>query len=262
MIEMVIMKKIAFLLLFFGIVNYVFPQNVQLPILNIKAYLNDNEISGPIYQNIYQPPIQGTDYLGSFVRLTSIFGLLGAEIKIYNGIIEINGEKTGNIRINYINQNNVSVYSSLRGGEINERLTNNSIVLINNEYFINIGNVRYLINGALQQEDDRVILYTNDYERVDIPLTLNDCFLALDNLLNNEVKEDIKSSEIRDLIRYHMTLGMWIRNNWLRQSNNRITGVLFNNGIRHLDDMSQIIISGYHYYLNGINKSIEGLKNM
>jgi len=255
------MKKCIFILLFCGLVINLFSQNTQLPILNIRAYLNNYEIEGPIYKNIYAPPVQGNDFLSAFVKLTNIFRLLDVEVRINNNIIEINGERTGIISINYINQSNIRINSSNRGGEISQNLTNNAIIIISNEYYIQISIVRYLINGALRQEDDRVILYTPDYERIDLPLTLNDCFMALDNLLTNEVKQDIKNSEVRSLVRYHMGLGMWIRNNWLRQSNNRITGLLYNNGLRNFDEMSQLIIIGYHYYLNGINKKIEELIN-
>jgi hypothetical protein len=230
-------------------------ERLVLPVLNIKAYLNDVEIDGPIYKNIYSPPVQGIDYLSSFVKLDSIFHILGAQVRSNNRIIEINGEKTGNIKINYVNQNNITINSSSRG----ERQANNSIVIINNEYFIQISIVRYLINGTLDQDKNSVTLYTNDYERSDIPLTLYDCYIALDNLLNDQAKNDIKKSSVDNLIMYHMGLGMWIRNNWIRQSNNRITGTLYNNGLKNIDDMSQIIIVGYHYYLNGINKSIENL---
>jgi hypothetical protein len=233
-------------------------ERLDLPVLNIKAFLNDTEIDGPVYNNIFGPRVQGINYFGSLVRLTNIFSLLGSEININGGLIEIFGENTGNIRINYINQNNIIINSSNIRQEFQG---NNSIVILNNEYYIQISMVRYLINGALAQEENSVILYTRDYERLDIPLSLLDCYLALNDLLDIEIKEDIRNSSIRDLIKYHMSLGMWIRNNWLRQSNNRITGTLYSNGLRHLDDMSQIIIVGYHYYLNGITKTIEELKN-
>jgi hypothetical protein len=233
----------------------------DLPVLNIKAYLNDEEIAGPVYKNIYSPPVQGTDFLGSFVKLNSIFNLLEAQVKINNGIIEINGERTGNIKINYIKQDNITINSSLIRNPMSGNLTNNSIVIIGNEYYIQISMVRYLINGALQEDEKSVTLYTSDYERSDIPLTLNDCYIALDKLLDYQTKNDIKISPVNELIKYHIGLGMWIRNNWLRQSNNRITGTLYNNGLRSLDNMSQIIIIGYHYYLNGNNKTLEELIN-
>jgi hypothetical protein len=236
-------------------------ERLDLTELYIKAYLNDDEIEGPVYRNVYSSPVQGENYLSSYVNLNSIFSLLGAEVKINNNLIEIFGENTGNIQINYVRQNNITINGTIRGNNFSQGFTNNSMVIINNNYYIQISLVRYLINGALKEEENSIILYTHDYERLDIPLTLNDCYLALNNLLNNDMKEDIKNSDVRGLIRYHMGLGMWIRNNWIYQSSNRITRLFVNNGLRHPDDMSQIIIIGYHYYLNGINKSIEELKN-
>jgi hypothetical protein len=141
-------------------------ERLDLPVLNIKAYLNDIEIDGPIYKDIFGPRIQGDDYLSSFVKLNTIFNLLGAEVKINNKIIVINGEKTGSIQINFINQNNITINSTIRGA----RQANNTMVLINKEYYIQISMVRYLINGALEQGENSVILYTHDYKRLGIPL--------------------------------------------------------------------------------------------
>jgi hypothetical protein len=232
-----------------------------LPILNIKAYLNNNEIEGPVYKNIYSPPVQGTDFLGSFIKLNNIFHLMEAEVKFNNRIIEINGKNTGNIKINYVNQNNITINSSFIRNLMSGNFTKNSIVKIDNKYYISISMVRYLINGVLEEDEKSVTLYTSDYERLDIPLTLNDCYIALDKLLNDQTKKDIKLSSVNDLIKYHMGLGMWIRNNWIRQTNNRITKLFLDNGAKHPDDVSQAIIIGYHYYLNGIVKNIEELLN-
>jgi hypothetical protein len=229
-------------------------ERLDLPLLNIKAYVNNVEIDGLVYKNVYGPSVQGKDYFGSFVNLNSIFKILGAEITYNDRIIEINGEKTGNIKINY-EKNNKTINISSQG----ERRANNSIVMINDEYFIQISMVRYLINGALQEDENSVTLYTSDYERLDIPLTLEDCYLALNNLLNDQMKNDIKISSVNNLIEYHMGLGMWIRNNWVYQTNNRIAKLFLDNGIKHPDDMSQAIIIGYHYYLNGSIKTVEEL---
>jgi hypothetical protein len=227
--------------------------------LNIKAYVNDDEIIGGVYKNVFRPAIQGTDYLGSFVNLVNIFYLLESDTVIKENIIEINSPKIGNIVINYKNQTNIIINYITNKLELKPPFTNNSMVIINNEYYIQISIVRYIINGSLNQDKEKVVLYTNDYERIDIPLTLNDCYLALNDLLDNDVKEDIKNSSVDDLIKYHMGLGMWIRNNWLRQSYNRITKSLYDNGVGHLDNMSQTIIIGYHYYLNNVNKTIQEL---
>jgi len=250
------MKRLVFVIIFSGLIFNVFSQNSQIPILNIKAYLNNTEIEGPVYKDIY-----GFNNLSSLVKLTSIFKLLEAEVNINDKIIEIRGEKTGNIKINYINQKNISIYGSLIDEEVNKNLTNNSIIIINNEYFIRISMVRYLIKGTLQEDKNSVILYTRDYERPDIPLTLNDCYTALNKQLDEQTKNDIKISSVNELYKYHFSLGMWIRNNWIRQTNSRITKVFFDNNIKNPDEMSQTIIIGYHYYLNGIEKTIAEIYN-
>ncbi|QQO07608.1 DUF6794 domain-containing protein [Breznakiella homolactica] len=231
----------------------------DLPELNIKAYLNDTQITGSVYKNIFGPPVQGLNYLSSFVNLVNIFSALESETKVNGNTVEIIGPNIGKIKIIYENQTNIIIDYISEELELNPPFTNNTVVIIDDEYYITISMVRYLIDGALAQDEEKVTLYTSDYERLDIPLTLYDCYLALDALLNNETKDDIKKSTVNDLIEYHMGLGMWIRNNWIRQTNHRITKLLFDNGLRHPDDMSQLIIIGYHYYLNHIDKSIEEL---
>jgi hypothetical protein len=243
------------------LIQNIYTQNIQPYELNIKAYLNDHEIIGTVYKNVFSPPVQGLDYLSSFVNLINIFHLLESQIEVNGNIIEINSPKIGNIRITYKNQTNININYLTRGLELEPTFTNNSIVIINNVYYIQISTVRYLISGSLTQDEEKIVLYTSDYERLDIPMTLNDSYLALNNLLNTDIKEDIKESSVNGLIKYHMGLGMWIRNNWIKQTNNRITKLLYDNGLRHPDDMSQIIIIGYHYYLNGITKTIQELMN-
>jgi len=252
------MKKYIFMLICILLIQNACAQNNQPYRQDIKAYLNDVEIVGPVYNNgsafnIYE------NYANSYVSLVNIFRLLESETVINGNVIEINSPKIGNIIITYESQTNIIINYVTKGLELRPTFTNNSIVIINNVYYIRISMVRYLISGELAQDEEKVILYTSDYERLDIPLTLNDCYLALDNQLNSDIKEDIKNSSVNELIKYHMGLGMWIRNNWIRQTNDRITKLLYDNGLRHPDDMSQIIIIGYHYYLNGINKTIQEL---
>ena len=223
--------------------------------------MNDHEIIGSVYKNVFSPPVQGPDYLSSFVNLINIFHLLESEVKINGNIIDINSSKIGKLRIIYENQMNIIIDYLTKGFELGPAFTNNSIAIINDEYYIRISTVRYLISGTLTQDEEKVVLYTSDYERRDIPLTLYDCYLALNNLVTDDIKNDIKESSVNGLIKYHMGLGMWIRNNWIRQTNNRITKLLYDNGLGHPDDMSQIIIIGYHYYLNGITKTVQELMN-
>ena len=91
-----------------------------------------------------------------------------------------------------------------------------------------------------------------DYEK-NIPATMSDCYKALDQLLDTNQKEDIKKIENMDgLYVYHFSLGLWIRNNWIYPTDDRIARVFLDLGFFHPDDMSQEIIRGYYYYLNNI----------
>ena len=106
-------------------------------------------------------------------------------------------------------------------------------------------NMKVLVNG----EDSK------DFERKDIPANLNECYTKLDNILNNREKRKIKNTSKDDLIDYHFSLGLWIRNNWIRPSNSRIKNVFLEKGIKDPDTMSTEIIEGYHNYLSENYKS-------
>ena len=45
------------------------------------------------------------------------------------------------------------------------------------------------------------------------PRTKKDCFAQLDEMLSEADKKAIAEAE--DIIEFHFTLGLWIRNNWL-----------------------------------------------
>jgi hypothetical protein len=82
----------------------------------------------------------------------------------------------------------------------------------------------------------------------------------LDKKLSKEQKNDIKNTPVNDLSKFHMGLGMWIRNDFqLWAKDTEIKQIFFNVNRFHPDDMSSIIIRGYHYHLNGVEKSIEEL---
>jgi len=46
-----------------------------------------------------------------------------------------------------------------------------------------------------------------------VPKTQKECFAQLDEMLSETDKKAIAEAE--DIIEYHFTLGLWIRNNWL-----------------------------------------------
>jgi hypothetical protein len=259
------MKKIVSLIVFIYSFQFIVAQDTQIPKLNIKAYLNDKEIDSPVYENIYDTKLFGSGvyYLSSFVKLTSIFNLLGAEVKVDGNVIDIVEKNIGHIQFVYENEANIAMksFNNKIPHITKSKYVNQSIILIDSEFYISLSTVCSLINGYLNDNENSVILYTKDYERLDIPLTLSDCYLALDSLLNTETKENIKKGSDINLAEYHMSLGMWIRNKWVRQSRNRIKKLFYDYRIVEPDSISGIIIKGYHYYLNNINKTIEELIN-
>jgi hypothetical protein len=85
-----------------------------------------------------------------------------------------------------------------------------------------------------------------------IPPDLNSCFMQLDKLLNDTIKQDIKSKQTKiDLADYHFGLGLWMRNNWGLWGGSRLQVYFRNKDITHPDNMSGIILVGYNKYLNG-----------
>ena len=48
---------------------------------------------------------------------------------------------------------------------------------------------------------------------MNLPSNKKECFAQLDEMLNETDKKAIVETE--DLIEFHFTLGLWIRNNWL-----------------------------------------------
>jgi len=116
-----------------------------------------------------------------------------------------------------------------------------------------------------------------------IPSTLEECYIALDSVLTEEEKFNIKNAGNGNLFKIsgfpdnrwneliaegfdpvdldlsttHFGLGLWIRNNWIYPSSRSNIGNRFIiAGIRHPDDISSQIITGYYLYLNGLSFAI------
>ena len=85
-----------------------------------------------------------------------------------------------------------------------------------------------------------------------IPKNLGECMEQLDILLLTKHKEDMKSQKNReDMIKYHRSVGLYLRNNWGLWGGSRLQKYFSDRGIYHPDDMSAIILEYYHDWLNG-----------
>lgn len=87
-----------------------------------------------------------------------------------------------------------------------------------------------------------------DTVQIYIPQDLPDCIIQLDSMLSKEDKAYIISAGASSV---HFTLGLWMRNNWGLWGGSRLKSYFHNNGIRHPDDMSGVILDCYEKHLKG-----------
>jgi len=84
-----------------------------------------------------------------------------------------------------------------------------------------------------------------------IPNTLEESFLILDTLLADSLKNQFaKYNEDEAIVMTHHGLGMYLRNEWGLWRDSRLAKYFNEMQIRHPDDMSSIILTSYHRYLN------------
>lgn len=90
-------------------------------------------------------------------------------------------------------------------------------------------------------------------ENKPLPSTMMECYTLLDEILSVERKEYIKNLDSADdMIEFHFSTGVFIRNNWLRHGNPElIKNINYNNWDVGYDDFSSVILNGYWHYLHG-----------
>ena len=81
--------------------------------------------------------------------------------------------------------------------------------------------------------------------KVKVPVTLSECFDALDQLLNAGERDQLMMCDEKDVIFFHHGLGRFIRNEWGLWSGGPLSKHLRELGFIHPDDMSQTIIEAY-----------------
>jgi hypothetical protein len=90
-----------------------------------------------------------------------------------------------------------------------------------------------------------------------VPKTKKDCFAQLEEMLSETDKKAI--AEAKDIIEFHFTLGLWIRNNWLYdrseeelESLSKAFGV--DTPFFEADDLSSEILEAYQKHLKRVSK--------
>ena len=89
------------------------------------------------------------------------------------------------------------------------------------------------------------------------PKTKKECFAQLDEMLSEADKKAIV--EAKDIIEFHLTLGLWIHNNWLYDRSEEELGSL-SKAFRvdvpffEADELSSAILEAYKKYLKRTNE--------
>jgi hypothetical protein len=79
---------------------------------------------------------------------------------------------------------------------------------------------------------------------------LEDSFAELHKILKAEEIEKMRKGAEADMIQYHFTLGMHLRNRWGLWSGSRLAKWFKNKGVSHPDDMSGIVLTSFWRHLN------------
>lgn len=108
-------------------------------------------------------------------------------------------------------------------------------------------------------EEDKVRYTTDSLRGFYIPKDIKDCFLSLDKIYIDSVKEKIlKLTEKEYASGNHLNgIGKWMRTNWQLQEGSRLSKYFNELGIYHPEAMSGIIMSTYHRYLREENIVLE-----
>ena len=91
------------------------------------------------------------------------------------------------------------------------------------------------------------------------PKNLTECIQMLDKNLKKQDKEYIKTlTEEEFFMESHFTIGMGIRNEWIRSGNPELVTFFLDQGVKHPDNMSAMILTSYYRHLLGKEIDFEG----
>ena len=99
----------------------------------------------------------------------------------------------------------------------------------------------------------------SSYMKKEKPKNLTECIQMLDKNLKKQDKEYIKTlTEDEFFMESHFTIGMGIRNEWIRSGNPELVKFFLDQGVKHPDDMSAMILTSYYRHLLGKEIDFEG----
>lgn len=105
---------------------------------------------------------------------------------------------------------------------------------------------------AIAQENERINPTPDPKSKykIYVPVSLEDAFVELKKMLPPKVLKEMKEGTEKDMVQYHMGLGMWMRNNWELWGGSRLAKYFNGLGVHHPDDMTGIILDTFWCHLN------------
>lgn len=91
-----------------------------------------------------------------------------------------------------------------------------------------------------------------------VPASLDESINYFEKNWTDSAKSSFKNKPENDAVtELHTTVGMWIRNNWVRHGNDLLIKQFDEIGIHHPDDISSIILTSLHRKLNHKDLDVE-----
>ncbi len=79
---------------------------------------------------------------------------------------------------------------------------------------------------------------------------ISELYELMEDLMEENDLKEFRNRDVDNLNSYHFGLGLWLRNNVLKKDN-EIYKLFFDLGIENKDDMSNELVEGFFFYLNG-----------
>lgn len=84
-----------------------------------------------------------------------------------------------------------------------------------------------------------------------LPAPVADAFRRLDREVSAEDRGVLRATEPGEMVKYHFSLGMYVRNEYGLWAGGPLQDVFLARGVRHPDDMSDLLLEAYGLYLRG-----------
>jgi len=222
--------------------------------MSLTAHINDIRINSPVFRNASSDNFWSNSFDYFFILLIPALEAVGAEISFVEpNIIMAQAEEFGQIefRAGALVDTATGTVTEFEDGT-------RGCFIIDGDIYIEFVMIRVATEGALRQLGNEMFVYTPNFERSDVPSTMEEAYVLLNDLLEPDLIAFIKEGN-EDIIMLHIGLGMWIRNNWIYPVPGMIAQEFVERGVTHPDSISWYIILGYHEYLNGRPSDIDSI---